>query len=139
MFTFVKTYIMEIYFILLFAVGLAIAATQVIIIALFHANKQRMNNVPIHRKDVASRYEFPFHRLADERLTVSPRGMLIIALDYIRETGLNNEDAVEFISTFFSVYMKRNNLRIVNDDKTWLLLFEEKDFIKWDDSIKSED
>ena len=128
---------MDIYIILFFIALLAIAATQVIIIILMH--KKRSCSTFIRRKNSVSGCDFPFHQLSDKRLAISPRGMFIIAMSHIREADLNDDEAAEYINTFFSIYMKRNNLHIVYDDERWALLFEEKDFIKWDDSIKPED
>lgn len=116
---------MEIYIILFFIVLLAIAATQVIIIILMH--KKRSCSTFIRREDFVPGYDFPFHQLSDKRLTISPRGMFIIALSHIREADLNDDEAAEYINTFFSIYMKRNNLHIVNDGNKWILLFKERE------------
>lgn len=116
---------MEIYIILFFIALLVIAATQVIIIILMH--KKRSCSTFISKKNSVSGCDFPFHPLSDKRLTISPRGLLIIALNYIREADLNNEDAVEYINTFFSLYMKRNNLYIVNDGNIQIVLFKERE------------
>lgn len=118
---------MEIYIILFFIALLAIAATQVIIIIQLFTHKKQSDNSVIRCEDKTSHYDFPFHRLSGRRLTISPSGLLVIALDHVRDAGLNNEDAVEYINTFFSIYMKRNNLYIANDDNKWILLFKERE------------
>lgn len=118
---------METHIFLFFIVSLIIIAILGVVFIVVYARKKQSDSSFIHWKDEPSHYDFPFHQLTERRMTVSPRGLFIIALEHIHEAGLNGEEAAEFICTFFSVYMKKNSLCIVNDSENWILLFKERE------------
>lgn len=118
---------METHIFLFFIVSLIIIAILGVVFIVVYTRKNQSASSSIYWNNEPSHYDFPFHQLADRRMTISPRGLFIIALEHIHEAGLKDEDAAEFICTFFSVYMKKNNLCIVNDDENWILLFKERE------------